>query len=73
MLRVDPARDLTESATTGIYAHALLPSGTVESVDIATLDAPSLLTWLRSRGGKNEWAESLVGTLLGHNKPIVDL
>jgi len=34
--------------------------------DIAHLDLPSLLAWLRSRGGKNEWAETCVALILGH-------
>lgn len=34
------------------------------SFDISVLDEPSLLVWLRSRGGKNEWAENIVALLL---------
>ena len=52
--------------TTGIYIRALSPDGSWESVDIALLDKESLLSWLRSRGGKNEWAENCVGAMLGH-------
>lgn len=39
--------------------------GSFSSVDIAELDAPSLLAFIRSRGGGNEYAESLVFHLLG--------
>ena len=51
---------------TGIYIRALTPNGKWESVDIAYLDAESMRLWLRSRGGENEWAENVVGILLGY-------
>jgi hypothetical protein len=38
-----------------------------DSVDIELLDLQSLMTWLRSRGGNNEWAENTVALLLGHS------
>jgi hypothetical protein len=51
---------------TDIYVRALdLRSGEFKSVDIYYLDAPSLRAWLRSRGGDNQWAESVVFILLG--------
>ena len=34
--------------------------------DIGELDCDSLMRWLRSRGGYNEWAENVVAILLGH-------
>lgn len=51
---------------TGIYVRAQRPDGTWDNADIAELDADSLLTWLRSRGGSNPWAEQVVLILLGH-------
>jgi len=50
---------------TGIYVRAWDVRG-VHSVDIAALDRESLLTFLRSRGGDNKFAEDCVGILLGH-------
>ena len=50
---------------TSVFVRAKTPDGW-DSVDIATLDKSSLLSWLRSRGGDNRWAEDLVGILLGH-------
>lgn len=50
---------------TGIYVRAQR-NKKWESVDIAELDAPSLLAWLRSRGGHNPLAEDVVGILFGH-------
>jgi hypothetical protein len=51
---------------TGIYVRAMRPDGGYESVDLAYLDAPSLLGWLKSKGGDNPLAEDVVGILLGH-------
>jgi hypothetical protein len=51
---------------TGIPVRAKSRSGKWINADIAQLDKPSLLAWLRSRGGANEWAEDVVGLLLGH-------
>ena len=57
---------------TGITVRALVKSSRpderpddYECVDIGELDKPSLLRWLRSRGGANEWAENVVAILLG--------
>lgn len=36
------------------------------SYDISELTKESLLSWLKSRGGDNKWAENAVGILLGH-------
>lgn len=64
-LTVDPNRlDIEES--TGIYVRAK-NGDEWDSFDILQLDKPSLKAWLRSRGGENEWAESVVLLLLGHN------
>ena len=51
---------------TGIFVRAQVPGGKWDSVDIAQLDAESLLEWLRSRDGDNSLAENVVGILLGH-------
>jgi len=51
---------------TGVYVRAKLPDAKWESVDINLLDKISLLSWLKSRGGDNPWAEDCVGILLGH-------
>jgi hypothetical protein len=69
---INPERwaDKEEVVYTGIYVRALSPEGKYESVDIYQLDKASLLNWLRSRGGKNEWAENCVGVLLGYGNLI---
>jgi hypothetical protein len=51
---------------TGIQIRAQGPDGKWGTFDIGHLDKPSLLAWLRSRGGDNKWAENVVGILLGH-------
>lgn len=58
---------------TGIFVRARHPEQTThdmagrwDTIDIYFLTRDSLLEWLRSRGGDNEWAENVVGTLLGH-------
>lgn len=63
--RIDPARDEYDSAT-GIYVRAMNAAGKWESVDMARLDRESLIQWMRSRGGDNKLAESLVLLLLDH-------
>lgn len=68
-LWADPERlkRSSELEGTGIYVRAQSPSvAKWLSLDIALLDAPSLLIWLRSQGGDNELAENTVGVLLGH-------
>jgi hypothetical protein len=62
-LQVDPAR--VDLPKTGFYVRAQL-DGTWSAWDIAHLTRDSLFEWLRSRGGANEWAESVVFALLGH-------
>ena len=52
--------------STGIYVRAKNVEGKWGSYDIAELDRASLQAWLRSRGGENKWAESVVLILLGH-------
>ena len=77
-LIVDPARyaHFTEAHAagtamgTGIYVRAKRGEARGGerwgSHDIVVLTKESLQAWLRSRGEKNEWAESVVFTLLGH-------
>ena len=55
---------------TGIYVRAL-DGEKWTNADIADLTYESLNEWLRSRGGENEWAESVVCILLGHPAPTV--
>lgn len=65
--KVDPERyEEIPPRYTGIFVRALMPDGKWDSADIAILDKESLLAWLRSRSGNNEWAENMVGILLGH-------
>jgi hypothetical protein len=63
-LKADPKR-VGNRGETGIYVRAEL-KGKWESVDIIDLERDSLLEFLRSRGGKNLWAENIVAILLGH-------
>jgi hypothetical protein len=63
--RTDPKRIGRHQATTNIKVRAKGPQG-FDRFDIAELSRESLIAWLRSRGGKNEWAESVVLMLLGH-------
>jgi len=64
-LIVDP--DRYGKNLTGILVRAQYLSDW-GSFDISDLYAESLLRWLRSRGGKNVWAENCVGQLLGHGQ-----
>lgn len=69
-LTVDPDRVENNHSYSGIFIRAT-HDGRWGSYDIAELDRASLLRFLRSRGGHNEWAEGVVLGLLGH--PIIDL
>lgn len=55
---------------TGIFVRARGPDGSWGSFDIAALDSVSLHEWLRSRNGKNVWAESVVAVMLGHDHTV---
>ena len=56
-----------EESLTGVFIRAQHPATEKWlTVDIACLGRSSLLSWLRSRGGDNPWAEDVVGILLGH-------
>lgn len=66
-LRTDPERvEQYDGEGTGIFVRAKDSEGRWTNADILHLDLPSLRAWLRSRGGENEWAESVVEILLGH-------
>lgn len=54
-----------ERNATGIFVRAKYGEEW-GAFDIATLTRSSLIEWLRSRGGDNEWAENAVAMLLGH-------
>lgn len=69
-LHTSPGREGAAHEATGIYVRALGASGW-GSFDIAELDTESLFAWLRSRGGANRWAESVVLILLGHDPDAV--
>jgi hypothetical protein len=64
--RVDKKRYGELEDRSGIYVRAKGLTDKWETVGIEHLDKPSLLAWLKSRGGDNPWAEDVVGILLGH-------
>lgn len=65
-LNVIPERhEQKEHWQTGIFVRAKV-GDKWDSIDIATLDKPSLLSFLKSRGGDNRWAEDVCGIILGH-------
>ena len=51
---------------TGIFVRAQDVNGKWISCDIGELTRGSLLDWLRSRGGDNQFAENCIGQLLGY-------
>lgn len=65
--QVDPERE-DDVYGTGIYVRAKNASGEWVSADMAHLTKDSLFDFLRSRGGENEWAESIIYALLGHSR-----
>lgn len=67
-LLVDEERQNDSSLrdATGVYVRVEFSDGTWGPADIAVLTKESLLSWLKSRGGDNPWAEDVVGILLGH-------
>ena len=73
-LRLDPHRadmGLKGGAETGIYVRATDDKNVPCSIDIVQLDRASLIAWLRSRGGRNVWAENVIMLIFGHT-PIRD-
>ena len=62
-----------EKMETGIFIRAQI-DGKWDSVDIGDprLSDEEVFKWLRSRGGKNEFAERCVMVLLERNQDIVD-
>jgi hypothetical protein len=69
-LRIDESRSLAPE--TGIFVRAINSDEEWASLDIAWLDEESLLTWLRSDGGNNLLAETLVCILLGHYRRVIE-
>ena len=65
-LAIDPKRRGIEIHT-GIFVRAK-DGDFFDTFDIAELDACSMVEWLRSRGGKNEWAEGALMILLGYTQ-----
>lgn len=68
ILRVD-ARRVPCDRPAGIKTRALDAAGAYSDCDIATLTCDSLIQHLRSRGGRNVFAESIVLQILGHELP----
>jgi len=69
-LQVDPAR--MNYPDSGYYVRAYR-DGKIGTYDIVNLTRDSLFAWLRSRGGENEWAESVIFGLFGHEQPKTSL
>jgi len=67
-LLVDKYRERNLEIHTGILVRAVDSRGRWRVIDIYYLDKTSLLSWLRSDGGKNELAENTIGELFGHGK-----
>ena len=61
----DPNRE-DRADSTGIYCRAIRPDGEEDVVDIAELDADSLLRFLHDQCGWSLGAENVIGILLGH-------
>lgn len=57
-----------DAEVTGIFTRAIVEGGDPRerSVDIAVLDNKSLVAFLRSKGGANEFAEDCIGMILGY-------
>jgi hypothetical protein len=51
-----------------ILVRAKNEHGHFQNCDIGDLDRESLLSWLRSRGGSNPWAEQTILILLGYEQ-----
>lgn len=70
MLKFDASRlgDMEYWGDTGVFVRGQYPDLNWGNQDMVMLDKPSLLEFLRSRGGENEFAEDIVGILLGHGK-----
>lgn len=66
LARVDCRR---EHRTCGIVTRAIGLDGRYDSFDIASLTMDSLLHFIRSRGGRNFFAEAIVLHVLGYEVP----
>lgn len=72
-LKIDPQRTgKFKSARTGMFVRAQDEGGRWQNVDIIHLDAQSLRTWLRSRGGYSPWAEQVIFMMLDHEEIPLD-
>lgn len=69
MARIDERRVRADPMDTGINTRALGLDGKWGSYDISLLTCESLLRFLRSRGGRNQFAEATVLLMLGHELP----
>jgi len=70
-LLADDAARHVEYGGPGVGIHVRAKharTGQFDTYDITDLTRESLMAWLRSRGGHNEWAERVVLILLGHEK-----
>lgn len=70
-LQINAKREIYEEGIlalykTGIFVRAKDTTGKWKSVDLCFLEKDSLLKWLRSRGGENQFAENVVGVILGY-------
>ena len=66
--KINPDRSLPEDEHTGIYVRGKDVDGNWVNLDLYQLDRPSLIAFLHSRGGKNEWAENIVLALMGYEQ-----
>lgn len=64
--RTDPKSYMRDVVTTDIFVRAQRPDDSWDAVDIWELSLESLIRWLRSRGGQNPHAESVLAAALGH-------
>jgi len=65
-LKVDPDR-MKFKELTGIFVRAK-NGDSWGSYDCAVLDKPSFLSWIRSRGGSNAFAEDILGLVMGYGR-----
>jgi hypothetical protein len=68
----DPARKLRDDERgTGIFVR-VKDGERWGNADICELTTASLLSWLRGRGQRNDWAEACCCMLLGHTHEQID-
>ncbi len=73
-LKIDQHRvdDKEFDLSTGVFVRAQDHTGKWTNADIADLELASLKEWLRSRGGRNDWAETTVAILLGFTSDEIE-